>query len=280
VRQKLDVYLAKSSVPTPVAVYIHGGGWQTSDKSNLSGQRMFLDRGISVIAIDYRYLPLENLSASMPPVAVPLMDAARAIQFIRSKAAEWGLAKNVIGVWGISAGACSALWLATHADMADPSSSDPILRESTRPAYASAILAQTTLDPEQMRAWVGPKLTYGPRAFGITARAGGFEAFLAARKRLLPWIGAYSPAALLNRTSAPIFLDYRDFSLTPCEPIDAYYTHSPQFGIGFLKLASQVGAECYLRYEGHEAERFGDWQQFVIAKTAKLSSLSTLPGSV
>jgi hypothetical protein len=63
-----------------------------------------------------------------------------------------------------------------------------------------------------------------------------------------------------------MFLDYRNFSLTPFEPLDGYYTHSPRFGIGFQYLARQVGAECYLHYEGHDAERFHDWQQFLITK--------------
>lgn len=265
VRQKLDVYLAKSSGPNPVAVYVHGGGWQRGDKSDLRGHHIFLDAGISVVAVDYRYLPTENPSASTPAVAIPLSDAARAIQFVRSKAAEWGLAKDRLGVWGVSAGACSSLWLGTHPNMADPSSSDPILRESTRPACVSTIAPQTSLDPEQMRAWVGPGLTYGPQAFGLK----GFSAFLAARERLLPWIQEYSPASLLSRASAPIFLDYPTFSLTPCDPPGAYYPHSPRFGIGFLNLSRQIGAECYLHYQGHEAERFGSWNQFLIEKLAR-----------
>jgi acetyl esterase/lipase len=262
VRQKLDVYLTKAPAPAPVAVYLHGGGWQRGDKSDLRGHHVLLDAGISVVAVDYRYLPQENPSASTPAVAVPLSDAARAIQFIRSKAAEWGLAKDRLGVWGISAGACSSLWLGTHPDMADLSSSDPVLRESTRPACVSAVAPQTSLDPEQMRAWVGPGLTYGPQAFGIK----GFEEFLRERERLLPWIREYSPAALLSRTSAPIFLDYRNIPLIPFDPLGGYYTHSPQFGVGFLKLARQIGAECYLRYGGHEPERFRSWQQFLLEK--------------
>lgn len=271
VRQKLDVYLAKSSRPAPVAVYFHGGGWQRGDKSDLRGHHIFLDAGISVVAADYRYLPSENPSASTPAVAIPLGDAARAVQFVRSKAAEWNLDKNRLGVWGVSAGACSSLWLGTHPDMADPSSSDRVLRESTRPDCVSAIAPQTSLDPEQMRAWVGPGLTYGPQAFGIK----GFEAFLAARQRLLPWIREYSPAALLSRSSAPIFLDYRNISLVPFEPLGGYYTHSPRFGIGFLNLARQAGAECYLHYEEHEAERFGSWHQFLIERLTKSAGRSS-----
>ena len=268
VRQVLDVYLPKSLRPTPVAVYIHGGAWVTGDKSGVVQYRELLDAGISVISIGYRYCPPENPDADTPAVALPLRDAARAIQFIRSKSAEWGLAKDRLGIWGASAGACTALWLATHPDMAEPNSSDPVARESTRPYCVAGLLAQTSLDPREMRAWVGPGVTYGAHAFGISIGRGeaDFARFLAARERILPWIAAYSPAALLTRDAAPIFLDYLDFSLTPCEPLGAYYTHSPRFGLGFYKRAQQFHQECYLRFDGREDPRYASWQAFLRAK--------------
>jgi len=69
----------------------------------------------------------------------PLGDAARALQFVRSKAAEWNIDKTRIGATGGSAGACSSLWLAFHDDLADPKSSDPVARESTRLLCAAVI---------------------------------------------------------------------------------------------------------------------------------------------
>ena len=51
-RQVLDFYPAESDTPTPVVFYIHGGGWQGGDKK--TNPRAFLDKGISVIAINYR----------------------------------------------------------------------------------------------------------------------------------------------------------------------------------------------------------------------------------
>ncbi|MES2390109.1 MAG: alpha/beta hydrolase, partial [Acidobacteriota bacterium] len=255
IRQRLDVYLAKSSTLTPVAVYFHGGAWLRGDKSDLRGHHRFLDAGISVIAVDYRYIPSENPDATTH-------DMARAIQFIRHHASTWNLDPHRLGVWGVSAGACTSLWLGTHPDLADPTSPDPISRQSTRPTCVSAIAPQTSLDPIQMRAWVGPQLIYGPHAFALKS----FAAFLAQRDQLRPWINAYSPAALLTKTSAPIFLDYLNFGLQPYDPASGYYTHSPRFGIGFLELAKKRNAECYLHYEGHEADRYTSWHQFLIEK--------------
>ena len=268
-RDIMDVYLAKSDHPTPIAIYIHGGAWTAGDKSDLAHYREFLDAGISVFAIDYRYCPPANPDAATPAVALPLRDAARAVQFIRSQAGSWNLDPKRLGLWGISAGACTSLWLATHPDLADPSAADPIARESSRPSCVAVLWAQTSLDPVEMRAWVGPELAYGAQAFGISAgRArADFERFIAARPRILKWIAEYSPSALLaTGKGPPIFLDYLDFGLTPCEPLGAYYTHSPRFGVGFIQRCREVGRECYLRYDGREDSRYASWQAFLLAR--------------
>ena len=129
-RQVLDFYPAASDKPTPVVLYIHGGGWRNGDKK-INPQR-YLDNGISVVAINYRFVQHGVEEKVEPPVKAPLEDAARALQFIRSKAKEWNLDNERIGATGGSAGACSSLWLAFHDDLAKPDSDDPIARESTR----------------------------------------------------------------------------------------------------------------------------------------------------
>jgi acetyl esterase/lipase len=274
-RQVLDLYRAAKEAATPVAIYIHGGAWIKGDKADLTGIRELLDAGISVVAINYRYCPPVNPSADVPAVAIPLKDAARALQFVRSKAGEWNLDRRRVGVWGISAGACSALWLATHPDQAD-ATGDAVSRKSTRPYCAAGIYAQTSLDPVEMREWVGPRIAYGAHAFGLPpADTPGkrFDAFIEARPRLLPWLSSYSPSALLSSDDPPLFLDYLDFSLTPNEPLEAYYAHSPGFGIGFSHRAASVGAECHLRYAGQEDARFTGWKSFLIQTLTGATSL-------
>src|SRR5262245_39627975 len=88
-RQVLDFYPAKSDKPTPVVFYIHGGGWQGGDKK--TSPKAFNDKGISVVAINYRYVKNGVEDKVEPPVKAPLSDAARALQFTRSKAREWNL---------------------------------------------------------------------------------------------------------------------------------------------------------------------------------------------
>ncbi len=119
-RQVLDFWQAESATPTPLLFFIHGGGWQGGDKNRTGGIEGYLKAGISVVAINYRYIVQATADGVVPPVKGPLHDAARALQFVRSKAAEWNIDKQRIGASGGSAGACSSLWLAFHPGLADP----------------------------------------------------------------------------------------------------------------------------------------------------------------
>src|SRR5579859_8174632 len=184
-RQVLDFWQAKSEKATPLVVFIHGGGWQNGDKKGIGGKtvQQFLDAGISVAAINYRYVKQAAAEGIKPPVKAPLEDAARAVQFIRSKAKEWNLDKQRIGATGGSAGACSSLWLALHDDMADPKSDDPVARESTRLFCAAVNGAQTSLDPKELREWM-PNYRYGAHAFGLK----DFQELFDKRADVLEWI--------------------------------------------------------------------------------------------
>jgi hypothetical protein len=107
--------------------------------------------------------------------------------------------------------------------------------------------AQTSIDPAQMRAWVGPELTYGPHAFGLPNNAAGFADFLKRREEFAPLLPKLSPAALLSPDDPPVFLFYGR-GLTPVEPLTPYYTHSPKFGLGFKVEADRVGVACTVSY--------------------------------
>jgi len=141
-RNVLDFWKAESKTPTPVIVYIHGGGFTKGDKSGIRKDKIIqqaLDRGISFAAINYRY-------RSAAPIQDILRDSARAIQFLRFKSADWNIDKTRIASYGGSAGAGTSLWLAYHDDLADPANPDPVLRESTRLTCAGANSTQFTYD--------------------------------------------------------------------------------------------------------------------------------------
>src|SRR5262249_26613835 len=148
-RQVLDFWKADTKQPAPLAIFIHGGGWNGGDKSRPTtlNIKSLLENGISVAAINYRLVPPATEARDPPPGKWPPQDGVGAGQFLRSKANEWNIDKTRLAANGGSAGACSSLWLALHDDMAQPDSTDPIARESTRLTCAAVVGAQTELDP-------------------------------------------------------------------------------------------------------------------------------------
>src|SRR5262249_37262976 len=86
-RQVVDFYQANSDAPTPLVLAIHGGGGSNGDKSGYrASAKRYLDAGLSVVAINYRFVTQATENGIDPPVKWPLEDAARALQFVRSKA--------------------------------------------------------------------------------------------------------------------------------------------------------------------------------------------------
>ena len=147
---KLDLWLEKSATPTPLVVFIHGGGFVGGDKRQANAQavRKSLDAGVSYASINYRFRP-------QAPIQDILRDSARAIQFLRHHAKEYNLDKSKVAAMGGSAGAGTSLWLAFHDDLSDAKNADPVLRESTRLVAAGSSAGQATYDVVKWPALLG-----------------------------------------------------------------------------------------------------------------------------
>jgi acetyl esterase/lipase len=267
-KQVMHFWKAESDKPTPLLFFIHGGGWQNGNRSSVGGLvSEMLKAGISVVSIEYRFIPEATADKVVPPVKGPLHDAARALQFVRSKAGEWNIDKARIGASGGSAGACSSLWLAFHNDLADPNSSDPVARESTRLWCAAVTGAQTTLDPKQMKEWT-PNSKYGGHAFGFagdTAKGiSQFDEFLANRDKILPWIAEYSPYALVTADDPPIYLIYTTPPALGQDQKDP--THTSNFGVKLQEKLRATGVESELYYPGAPDAKHSSVQQYLIEK--------------
>lgn len=271
-RNILDFWKAASSTPTPLVMVIHGGAWQSGEKERVNRfadvQRL-LDAGISVVAINYRLMKHIDEAEISPPVKAPMYDAARALQFVRSKAKEWNIDKQRIGAAGGSAGACTGLWLAFHDDLADPKSKDPVLQESTR-LYGAAVLgAQTSLDPQQMKEWT-PNSRYGGHAFGKAS----FEEFLSERESILPWINEYSPYALVSADDPPVYLDY---STPPAlGKVEKDPTHTANFGVKLKERCESAGIQCEVHYPGAPGVKYETPTDYLIATLKRPAGTSEL----
>ncbi len=259
-RNVLDFWHAKSDQPTPLLFFIHGGGWMGGDKAGIAVEP-YLKAGISVVSINYRYI--SQAQDVVPPVKAPLHDAARALQFVRSKAAEWNIDKQRIGASGGSAGACSSLWLAFHDDLADLKSADPVARESTRLWCAAVMGAQTTLDPKQMREWT-PNSRYGGHAFAEGTKFKAFDDFIAGRESILPFIAEYSPYALVTHDDPPVYLFYNVAPALGQEQKDP--THTSNFGVKLQEHCQEVGTHCELVYPGATEVKHAQVLDYLVAR--------------
>ena len=268
-RQVLDFWKAKSTSPTPLVFHIHGGGWVNGDKARVANLEQYLAAGISVTSINYRFIQHAITAGVKPPVQWPIADAARALQFVRSKAIEWNLDPRRIGATGGSAGACSSLWLAFHDDLAEPKSANPIARESTRLWCAAVNGAQTTLDPQQMKEWT-PNSRYGGHAFGfwhdpgnLRTRDTHFAEFLAGREQVLPSIKKYSPFEHPSRGDPPIYLIYAAPPALGQEQRDP--THTANFGVKLQEKLRTIGVPCELVYPGAPDVKHAQVHDYLIA---------------
>ena len=84
-------------------------------------------QGITGVVLEYR-LPQGNYHR-------PLLDAQRAIRFVRAHAAEWKIQSDGIGIIGFSAGGHLASMAGTHFDGGNAKATDPVERQSCRPDF-------------------------------------------------------------------------------------------------------------------------------------------------
>lgn len=237
-RNVLDLWMARSESPAPLVIYFHGGGFVGGDKKALpvSLLRVCLDAGISVATANYRL-------ALTDPFPAPMHDAARAIQFLRSRAPEWNLDKNRIAACGSSAGAAITLWLCYHDDLARPESDDPVERESSRLVCAAAIAGQSTLDPRVMKEVVGGRVHEHP-SFRFFYRLDPEEA---GSPRAQALYDEASPICHVTPDDPPAFLFYRDKDVPiPDGAGPGVGIHHPAFGRHLKGRLDEVGVECEL----------------------------------
>jgi acetyl esterase/lipase len=105
-RQWMDLYyIPSNATPTPVVVWIHGGGWASDDENNPRALAL-TNHNIAVAAISYRYTT--NPPPSPYPLNLPhpaqIHDVKSAIRWLRANAASFNLDTNRVGMWGFSAG--------------------------------------------------------------------------------------------------------------------------------------------------------------------------------
>lgn len=106
-RQVLDVYSPPKAKNLPVVFWIHGGGWQTGDKTSVQKKpQFFVDKGFVFVSTNYRLLPSVDM-------ATIVRDIARSIHWVHDHIAEYGGDPKRLLVMGHSAGAQLAALICT-----------------------------------------------------------------------------------------------------------------------------------------------------------------------
>jgi acetyl esterase/lipase len=105
--QTLDVYAPTKGKDLPVVFWIHGGGWQAGDKSEVHLKpSAFNDRGFVFVSTNYRLLPQVDM-------ATLTRDVAKAIRWVHDHIAEHGGDPKRLLIMGHSAGAQLAALVCT-----------------------------------------------------------------------------------------------------------------------------------------------------------------------
>jgi acetyl esterase/lipase len=107
-RQTLNVYApaTKPAKPAPVIFWIHGGGWQGGEKTNVQLKpKFFTDLGYVFISTNHRYV-------KAVPMSEIFADLAKSLRWTHDHAAEFGGDPARIVIMGHSSGAQLAAYLA------------------------------------------------------------------------------------------------------------------------------------------------------------------------
>lgn len=125
----LWIYPAGENANGAAIVICPGGGYaiHATDHEGVQPAKYFNRIGVTAFVLRYRLSPYRH--------SVPLMDAQRALRFVRAHANEFKIDKHRVGIMGFSAGGHLTSTSVTHFDGGDANAAEAIDRESCRPDF-------------------------------------------------------------------------------------------------------------------------------------------------
>lgn len=283
-RNRLDVWSLDRRRPTPVVVYIHGGGFVGGSKEQVHLPRNTVPRllaaGLSVVSIDYRYGyedPQAALLATNPDdegsinnvngtrMDYILRDCARAIQFLRYRASELNIDPTRIGVYGNSAGAGCATWVGTVEDLAVRNHPDPVLRQSTRIQAVGHTNGQSTYAysrwPELLS--MDPEFVYDNMNSVRMTQMTQEDLFNSADGRRLEAVLDYYQA--MDPSDPPFITINNNPDLPQSQITDASQViHHPRGHVSLYERCVAMGMDCTIRTRDLQAGPDDDVQAFMV----------------
>jgi arylformamidase len=106
-RQMLDVYRPAAGKNLPVVVWVHGGGWQAGDKTEVASKPLaFTRKGFVFVAVNYRFVPNVTMGTIV-------QDIAKSVRWVHDHVGPRGGDPNRLFLMGHSAGAQLAALVCT-----------------------------------------------------------------------------------------------------------------------------------------------------------------------
>ena len=135
---RLTVHLPDNRSHEPVAAVIvnPGGGYRilASDHEGLQVARWLNRNGVAAFVLRYRLAPAYAADDA-------LLDALRAVRYVRHRAEEFGVSPDRVGMLGFSAGGHLTAAAGTGFDPGRPEAEDPVERHSSRPDFLVPVYA-------------------------------------------------------------------------------------------------------------------------------------------
>jgi acetyl esterase/lipase len=158
-RQVLDVHAPAGAKNLPVVFWIHGGGWQTGDKSMVARKpQAFMDAGFVFVSINHRLLPAVGMAAITA-------DVGRALGWVHENIAAYGGDPARLLVMGHSSGGQLAALMCTDDHYAKAEGFSLAIIKGCVPVDADTFDVPAIIEVAETRARVHdlPLPTYGHR---------------------------------------------------------------------------------------------------------------------
>jgi acetyl esterase len=238
-KQAFDLYLVDNDKPTPLFIWIHGGGFRGGDKRGVNAAMVqrFAEHGVSFASMNYRL-------TDVGPYPMQMLDAARGLQTIRHRVKRYNIDPSRIACGGSSAGAGISMWLLYHDDLAEPRSDDPIARQSTRITCAVSIGGQTSYDPRVIKKLFNTNQVH-EALIALYRMKDDKDLNRPGLTRL------FEDASIINhatRDDPPLYLYYPQANEPlPPNSTGRQHIHHPKFGCLLKKETDKLGLEAVLK---------------------------------
>ena len=160
----MDVF--KPAVPSGIGVLcLVSGGWVSDHNGiNVGLAKLYTDKGITVFYVVHGSQPKYTVTEIVG-------DIQRAVRFVRTNAATYGVDPNRLGITGGSAGGHLSLMVAANPTDGNPEATDPVERASSRVQAVAVFFPPTDFlnyGKEGVDAFEVPMLRVFQPAFGVT----------------------------------------------------------------------------------------------------------------